>query len=75
MASGLEREVRELRQVEAWKRHWSERPWRGEILKKGAPLSAIGPKDNGERVFCGGPSRGLKAIWSCRGLVPLQVLV
>ena len=36
----LEREVRELRQVEPWERHWSERPWRGEILRKASAYFA-----------------------------------
>ena len=41
----LEREVRELRPVEPWERHWSERPWGGEILRKAAAYFAVAELD------------------------------
>ena len=50
----LERENRELRQA-------------NEILRKGEPFSAIGPRTMASAYFA--------QAWTCRGLVPLQVLV
>ncbi|TWI29295.1 transposase, partial [Paracoccus sulfuroxidans] len=34
----LECENRELRQVEPWERHWSERPWRGRSCARRAHI-------------------------------------